>query len=70
MYFRHFVKGIKNKLFKASKLKTCIVLKEWLSSIVNMLWWALDTAQGICTMHLNKSQPMYVVCVLKMNNSC
>ena len=62
MYFRHFVKGIKNKLFKASKLKTCIVLKEWLSSIVNMLWWALDTEQGMCTVNLNKFQ--------SFSNSC
>ena len=44
--FRHFVKGIKNKIFKAAKLVSCLSLKQWLDSIVNMLWWSLATAQG------------------------
>ena len=44
--FRHFIKGIKNKLYKATKRVTCRGLKEWMSSIVNMLWWSLGTAKG------------------------
>jgi len=42
----HFTKGIKNKLLKASKLKSCSVLKPWIPSIVNMLWWSLATSKG------------------------
>ena len=43
---RHFVKGIKNKIIKASKLVSCSILGEWLNTIVNMLWWSLATAKG------------------------
>ena len=45
--FRHFVKSIKTKLFKASKLKSCQNLKNWMGSIVNMIWWSLGTSKGI-----------------------
>ena len=44
--FRHFVKSIKTKLFKASKLKSCLDLKIWIDSIVNMIWWSLATCKG------------------------
>ena len=43
---RHFVKGIRNKIVKASKLVRCSILGEWLNTIVNMLWWSLATAKG------------------------
>jgi hypothetical protein len=43
---RHVIKNIKANVYKASKLKSCTILKEWLSSIVNMLWWSLSTANG------------------------
>ena len=43
---RHFVKGIRNKIVKASKLVRCSLLGEWLNTIVNMLWWSLATAKG------------------------
>ena len=45
-HFRHFVKGIKNRIHKASKLASCLVLKDWQRTIVNMLWWSLGTAKG------------------------
>ena len=45
-HFRHFIKGIKNKLIKASKQAKCQILADWLKSIVNMLWWALGTSEG------------------------
>ena len=46
LFCRHFVKGIRNKLYKASKLKSCQNLKQWTESIVNMLWWSLATSGG------------------------
>ena len=46
-YFRHFRKGIKKKLIKASKQVKCQILVDWLKSIVNMLWWALGTSEGM-----------------------
>ena len=44
--YRHFIKGIKNRIIKAGKLVSCKVLLEWLSSVLNMLWWSLKTAAG------------------------
>ena len=43
---RHFIKGIKNWIIKASRLVRCTVLKDWQKSVVNMLWWSLSTAEG------------------------
>ena len=45
-HFRHFIKGIKNRIIKAGKKVSCKVLMEWLASVVNMLWWNLKTAHG------------------------
>ena len=45
-FIRHFVKGIRNKIVKASKLVRCSILGDWLNTIVNMLWWSLATAKG------------------------
>ena len=42
----HLVKNIKNNLIKVSKLASCAILKPWIKSIVNMLWWSLDTSKG------------------------
>ena len=46
LILRHFVKGIKNRIYKASKLVRYAILKDWMSSVVNMLWWSLATAKG------------------------
>lgn len=54
LFSRHVIKNIKSKVYKASKLKSCTILKEWLKSVVNMLYWALDTAQGWLVKGLKK----------------
>ena len=45
--FRHFLKGIKVRIFKAGKLKSCKLLLKWQQSVANMIWYALSHAQGI-----------------------
>ena len=44
---RHFVKGIRNRIFAASKLKSCSQLLLWQNSILNTVWYALATCEGI-----------------------
>ena len=39
--YRHFVKGIKVRIFKAAKAKCAEVLMRWQTSVVNMVWYAL-----------------------------
>ena len=45
-YLRHFIKGIRNKIFKAAKGVRCRSLGVWQKSIVKMVWWALRTCKG------------------------
>ena len=44
--FRHFVKGIKNRLLKAAKLKSCKILSKWISAICTMVWFVLYNCGG------------------------
>ena len=44
---RHFVKGIRKRIYEASKLKGCDILLLWQSSIINTIWFALATCQGM-----------------------
>ena len=61
-FSRHFIKGIKNRILKASKRVTCRILKEWLAGIVNMLWWSLKTAKGWSNMKIQVLRPN--ICVI------
>jgi hypothetical protein len=33
-------------LFNSSKLKTCVILSEWIKSVTNALWWAFKECKG------------------------
>ena len=46
IYFRHFVKGIKNAIFKLSKRKDCQILLRWQKSVTNTVWYALAKYKG------------------------
>ena len=46
-HYRHFVKGIKNRIFKFSKRKNCNVLLKWQKSVVNTIWYALNVCKGM-----------------------
>lgn len=40
------MKGIRKRIYEASKLKDCNVLLLWQRSILNTIWYALATCQG------------------------
>jgi solute carrier family 8 (sodium/calcium exchanger) len=42
----HYVKSVSKDLFKASKLKKCVVLSCWIRSIRNMLWYSFSSCGG------------------------
>jgi len=42
----HVIKGVNKDLFKASKLKSCLVLSAWQPSIINQMWHAFSSCQG------------------------
>jgi len=42
----HFIKSILKDLFKASKLKSCSGLSQWIPSITNMLWHSFSSSVG------------------------
>ena len=44
---RHFIKGIRSRIFKAAKGVKSRSLGVWQKSIVNMIWWALGPALQI-----------------------
>ncbi|XP_077094810.1 uncharacterized protein LOC143746700 [Siphateles boraxobius] len=39
-------KGLSKKLAKAAKTKECEGLAEWITSIINHLWWCAQTCEG------------------------
>ena len=54
---RHFTKGIKKRMFKSFKLKSCPNMKAWQKSVVNMVWYSISTSIGefiFCTGCLKK----------------
>ena len=42
----HVAKGLSKKLAKAAKTKECEGLAEWITSIINHLWWCAQTCEG------------------------
>ena len=52
--FRHFIKGIRNRIFKSAKGVKSRSLVIWQKSVVNMIWWSLGTSKGrFAIMHDN-----------------
>lgn len=42
----HIAKGISKKLVKLAKKKPCKMLNEWIPSIVNHVYWSVQTCEG------------------------
>ena len=42
----YFVKNIKKRLCTAAKKASCKIIKKWIKSIENHLWWACATCEG------------------------
>ena len=51
--FRHFVKGIKVRLLKAAKLKSCKVLSKWVPGVCTMVYHTLYNSGGKSTLLSN-----------------
>ena len=45
--FRHFVKGIKKRIYKASRSKSCASLMGWQTSITKTIHYAIRNCQGL-----------------------
>ena len=43
---RHYVKGIKNAIYKLGKRKDCQILLKWQKSVTNTIWYALANYKG------------------------
>ena len=43
---RHFIKGIRSRIFKSAKGVKSRSLAIWQKSVVNMIWWSLGTSKG------------------------
>jgi hypothetical protein len=46
----HFVKSVAKDIWKASKLKKCVVLSCWIKSVKNMIWFAVASCGGSAKM--------------------
>ena len=56
---RHFVKGVRKRIFKAANLKGCNILMLWQQSILNSIWYALATCEGIFTVEFGDRITLY-----------
>ena len=45
----HFVKSVVKKLTKATKKKEMAILRKWIPSIANHLWWSASSCNGDAT---------------------
>lgn len=44
----HPILRVQTELWNISKGKKCRVLRSWMPSISNMLWWSFSTSVGMC----------------------